>query len=105
MANHFEMEFKHWSDTVEDLERHANIGRQLTLSKLLVDNKISKEDYEHYMRDFAVILAEPSMFSKLWDKLLKNPKGDRFILVQQISLSNDVMIENSVEKENKMKKE
>ena len=92
------MEYRMWGPfSTEEMQEEINKGRQLILNKLFRDEKISLEDYEHYSKNFAAILAVPtSLFSKIWQKLLKKPDSYYLILVEEHTL-----VSNNVEEEEK----
>ena len=76
--------------STEEIQRHVTSVKFLILDKLVRDGKITTEDYEHYSKNFAVIIAKPTLFSKIWKKLMKEPETDYFILVEQHSLKENI---------------
>jgi hypothetical protein len=84
------MQTEYWGPyTTRELQEQVTSVKFLILDKLLRDGKISPEDYQHYSKDFAVIAAKPTLFSKIWKKLMKGADDDYFILVEQHSLKED----------------
>lgn len=85
------MKTKCWGPySIDELQENVNVGRLLILDKLLRDKKITVQDYKHYTKNFAVIAITPTLFSKIWSKLMKNAEIDYFVLVEQHSLKEDI---------------
>jgi len=84
------MQTQYWGPyTTKELQEQVTSVKFLILDKLFRDAKLSDEDYQHYSKDFAIIAAKPTLFSKIWKKLMKDAELDHFILVEQHSLKED----------------
>ena len=96
------MKTKYWGPySVDELQENVNVGRFLILDKLFRDKKITVEDYKYYTKNFAVIAVAPTLFSKIWSKLMKDAESDCFVLVQQHSLKDIEKGEDTKEGEEK----
>ena len=76
--------------STEDMGENLTCAKHLILAKLLKDGKLSEKDYAYYAKNFAIISAKPSLFSRVWGKLLKGGDGFFFILVEQHNLEDVV---------------
>jgi len=74
-----------FSLSTEDLEIEINKGRYILLVSLYNNGLISKEVYEDYYRNHAIIIKRPSFFSDFWKKRF-NKDERRYILIKQKSL-------------------
>lgn len=76
--------------TLEELEEQCNTLRRILIDKLHKDGLISRETYEDYMLNMAIIIRKPSLFNTFWNGVLKQKDQTSYILVRQNSFVDDM---------------
>jgi hypothetical protein len=71
--------------TKDELEDKLSVVMKMTVEFLYDQKVISKEDYEEFHINYAIILKKPNFFSKIWNFLTKE-ENLNFIIVRQCSL-------------------
>ena len=89
--------------TTEELEEQCNNLRRILIHKLHKDGLISKETYEDYMLNVAIIIRKPSLFNTFWNGVLKQEDKTSYIVVRQDSFVDDMNDEPEDDKKAKFK--
>lgn len=80
-----------WTLERDDFERDITSGMKLMINRMLKDGVITEEQHDHYMINYAVVIAKPSLFSSFWDKLPGKKSDRRLILVQNMSMEEELV--------------
>ena len=80
MATH---KIESWNMSREEYTEQLTVAKNLTLNVLHQHGIINDEQAEHYYKNFAIMVSKPNLFNRMLGK------GDRMIMVEQHSLSEE----------------